>query len=102
MVPRQGIARFTNVFCQSQDGDTVDPASIYNIYCLYNAEFFARNYEAARTHLKTFELLAKRVSGSDTLRFYCGEISALGDIWMAIERLSPPVFVSHYTPLHPL
>jgi hypothetical protein len=98
----KGLRALRKYFANLKDGDTVDPATIYDIYCLYNAEFFARNYEAARTHLKIFELLAKRGSGSDTLSFYCRELWALGDIWMAIETLSPPVFVPHCTPLHPL
>jgi len=99
-----GLVHFTSLYnlASLKDGDEVDAATIIDIYCLYNAEFFAGNYETARIHLKIFDHLAKRAGGFASISFYCKELWATGDVWMAIETLSPPIFTSYYTPLSPI
>lgn len=76
----------------------IDSRLIVNIYHLCTAEWFAKNFEAARTHLKLVKQLVDNIGGLQHLNAAARHLLILGDGFFAAERLTLPVFPCDFDP----
>ena len=81
-----------------QNLDTVDSWAVLSIYALCIAEYWAGNYEAATTHLRIIRHLVIQWGGTATLDPYVLENILIGDKYLAISQLIPPVIPLDFDP----
>jgi hypothetical protein len=70
----------------------LDQATILDIFWLFQAESYSRNYDASMVHLRIVKQLVAAIGGFRVLDRYKMESIMFGDIFVSIETFVPPIF----------
>jgi hypothetical protein len=73
---------------------------IWDVWNLWRAELIRGNYVAAKTHLQALKAMTEQIGGLealDNVNSWMMESLVVGDLFMAIETLGPPVFPCTWT-----
>lgn len=74
---------------------------IWDVWNLWRAELIRGNYVAAKTHLQALKAMTEQIGGLealDNVNSWMMESLVVGDLFMAIETLGPPVFPCTWDP----